>query len=653
MARAVGVRSVLVTIAAGPAVTIGLLGAIATLAGALHVAFTPATVGVVIVVVGLGGATSRYFRGRPFEIALAKPSFAALCSILMVVVGLALAVRTWLRGFRGLSTVAQEHDMITHQLLVAYIGRTGRAAPWQVQPVDLLTGGPVSTYPAGGHLGPALLAGAGADPSAALNAFTITYLAVGFVIGVCALSVVTARQLGCGAQVSSLAGGVGAVIAPALYRPTFQLMHDGGVYPNAVTLALAPGLLAAFLAAPAERSRSAIAVVLGFACAGLVTTHPSAVATVAVSLVAWLCGDLLDRHGRRRLVRLLPVLLGAGAVAAIGILPLLLSSTSTVGGIAGFPPDTGATGFAQALGSTIGLSYGGYLDNGRLTGQAGLTALVLVGVFLVARARRGVGVVAAWATWSAIVFAMMLSPGIGPEASVTGLFYNALQRVWAHTALFVPTLAAIAVVLSSAAVVRVTRRHLPVALRTTILVPALVLAAAAALVAAPVSSGARTNTISVAERYGEPEFRRFDTHDAAAIDFLRSRVAPGQRVMNSANDGSTLLYVQAGIPVVNTTSLGTGSVPWSIPLLASFRDYPERADIRSMLRELDVAWVYVDDAPPGIGAGGSPYGWVSDPGPFTVPPGLEDLDVTQLPGLTKQFQSGPVSVYRLSLDSLP
>lgn len=653
LAAALRVRSALLAVAVVPTASIGVLLLVASATGLLGLPFTAAVVAVpVLVLLGIGG-WHRFRAGRPRS-TWTRPVWRAsrlpaVAGGLLVLAGTALGVRTWLRGFGGLDRIAQEHDMITHQLVVAYTERTGRAAPWQITPVDLLTGEPVTFYPNGGHLAPALLAGLGPGAVPALNALIVVYLAVGWTAGVAVLSAVTARQLGNGRDTAWLVAGTAAAIAPALYRPAFQLMHDGGIYPGALTLALAPGLLAAFLLAARER-RPGTVVLLGLGAAGMLAAHPSGAVTVGLSLLAWLAGDLVDRRGRTRLRRLVPVLTGAAVVAGLAALPLLLRGGSALDGVSGFPPDSSPEPFASALGSAVGLAYGGYLDPARATGQTGLTVLYLAGVLAVARARRGLGVVAAWATWVAVTTAAMLSPGTGVEAPVTGFFYNALLRTWAHVGLFVPTLAALAVVAVVTTAVRAVRRRLPVAARGAGVASVLVLAVVAGLIAMPVRHGVDTNTRSVAERYADPEFHRVDPDDLAAAEFLRGRVAPGERVLNSANDGSTFLYVVAGIPVVNTSSLGTAADPDTVRLLRSFRDYPHDPAVRAALRRLDVGWVYVDSEAPGIGARGAPYGWVDGTVPYTVAPGLSGLDGLRLPGLSPAFRQGSVSVHRLDLD---
>ncbi|MBW0105213.1 DUF6541 family protein, partial [Pseudonocardia sp. KRD291] len=551
--------------------------------------------------------------------------------------------------FGGLDRVAQEHDMITHQVVVAWIMRTGRAAPWQVEPVDVLTGTPVSFYPSGSHLVPALVGALGPGAVPGLNALTVVYLAVCWVLSVAVLTAVAARRLRAGTGAAWLAAGVAGVVAPALYRPAFQLMHDGGIYATAVALALAPGLVAALLLAGGER-RVRTAVALGVGAAGIVATYPGAAMTVGLSTAAWLAGDLVARDGWVRLRRSVPVLLGAGVVAGVLALPLVLRAGGSVSGVASFSPDSSPAAFGDALGSALGLGYGGYLDPQRTTGQIGLTVLYLAGVLVVVRTRRGLGPVLAWAVWVSVVVAAFISPGVGLQAQVTGFFYNALLRVWSHVSLFVPTFAGLAVALVVTEAVRRTRRVFPRAVRAWPVASALVLVAGIVLLAGPVHTATTTSTRSVAERYATPEFNRVSGSDLAAVDFLRGRVAPGERVLNSANDGSTFLYVAAGIPIVNVTSLGNGSAPWTFGLLASFNRYPTDPAVRAELERLDVGWVYVDSAAPGIGASGAPFGWFDRSRPFTTAPGLTGLD--GLPGLTLAHRDGTVSVYRLDLTRL-
>lgn len=652
---ALRIRSALLAAALVQTASVGVLLTVATAVAPLGLPFTPVVVTAVVVALLIVGAVPRLRSRLRDPVLPRRPSAPELVGALGVLAGGLLATRMWLRGFGGLDRVAQEHDMITHLLVVSFVERSGTAAPWLIRPVDLLTGDPVTFYPAGGHLAAALLSALGAGPVAALNATTVVYLAVCWVLSVSVLTAVAARRLSAGTGTAWLAAGTAAIIAPALYRPAVHLMHDGGIYSGAAALCLAPGLIAAMLLA-ADRPGVRTAVALGFGAAGIVAVHPSAAATVGVAVAAWLVGDLFARRGGRLFVRALPVLVGAGVVTAVLAAPLVLQGGESAGSTGSFQTGRSGFGFGESIGNAIGLVYGGYLDPPRAIGLAGLTALYLYGVLVVVRARGGLGVVFAWVAWSVLTVSTMLAPGSGPFRLVTGLFYNDLPRVWSHVSLFVPTLAALGVVLTVTAVVRAARarirRPLPVPLRSRPVASLLVLVAMAGLLAVPVQRAVTTNTDAISSRYATPDFVRVGPDDLAAVDFLRGRVAPGERVLNSANDGSTFLYVEAGVLVVNAMTLGTGAAPYTFELMRSFDRYPDDPRIRQMLRDLDIGWVYVDSAAPGIGATGAPEGWADPSVRFSTAPGLVDLDRKNLPGLTPVFRSGTVTVYRLDLDAI-
>ncbi|MEO9222628.1 MAG: DUF6541 family protein, partial [Mycobacteriaceae bacterium] len=218
-------------------------------------------------------------------------------------------------------------------------------------------------------------------------------------------------------------------------------------------------------------------------------------------------------------------------------------------------------------------------------------------------------------------------------------------RIAAHGYAFTPALIGFGVVAVLAVAARSSRRVKVAGRPVRLAVPALFLAAGvlAVFTATTLVGYAKINAHTVAQRYSEPQFVRYDADDVAAIAWLRANVKPGERIMNNANDGSTLAYVRDGLPIINDHSMGLLDYPYTIDLLARFDDYPRDADIRTLIAKLNITWVYVDTQAPGIGD--NSQGRLG-PSPYTVAPGLAQLD--GLPGLTRVFSSGHVHVYHVS-----
>nr|MBA3653231.1 hypothetical protein [Actinomycetota bacterium] len=172
----------------------------------------------------------------------------AVLGLVLGAVGIALSLKSWMSGIGPLSTVAQEHDMIVHGVATAFIERTGRGAPWQIVPADVLTGGHVSFYPSGLHLMMAATARLTGSVVIGMNAVTVVVLGVAWPLSAGALAYATARRIGLDRAAGVLGGGIAALVAPGLYRPVFSLLQEGGVLSNAASLVLAPGVIAAVVA---------------------------------------------------------------------------------------------------------------------------------------------------------------------------------------------------------------------------------------------------------------------------------------------------------------------------------------------------------------------------------------------------------------------
>lgn len=648
---ALRVRRPLLLVGLSPAVSIGVATVTASLCAVVGVPFGAVALGVVTaVLLALGALWWWRARGtaRPGASRLAWRTTGTGLGIALVVVACCYGLRTWMLGLGALDVVPQEHDTIVHSELVAYIAYSGRGAPWQLLPADVLTGTPTSYYPSGMHLLGAVVADLTGNTLVGLNAATAVLLTVGLATAAAALAYVAVRAAGAGRTVGVLGGGVASVVAVGLNSPSINLMQMGGILANAVALVLAPGVLAALLSL--RRGDWAAAVATGLGCAGLVAAHPSAVATVGVTLVAWWIGSaVLARGGLRALAGQVRPLAVAAVVAGAAAAPVFVLALTASDVTSTWPPDFGRRPFDEALGDAVALPYWGYLPAYDGRAQVAAFALTVLGIVAVLMRRRGFGPLTAYAVWVVVVLAAYLSPARGFEAPVTGFFYNAMLRIRAHTTLLAPVLAALGVVLTVQVVAVWARRR---RLRLVPRHPGWVAVALAALVmvvylAVPARNYARISAEYLQTRYAEPDLWRMTADDQAAIDFLDGKVAPGERVMNSANDGSGFLYVQKNIPIVNNASLGTAKAPYTYELLQYFNRYPVDAEIRTLVRELNITWVYVDEAPPTIGSAVSPDSWAGDQG-FGFAPGLGYLD--GLPGLTEEFRSGPVVVYRLDQD---
>jgi hypothetical protein len=408
-----------------------------------------------------------------------------------------------------------------------------------------------------------------------------------------------------------------------------------------VSLSLVPAAVAGVLAL--GRLPVLAGAGVGAAVAGAVWCHPSAAVSIAVTVAAWWAGMLVAARGRAELKKGVRGVAVAAGVAAVLLVPTVAPGLGQSARTANWPPDTGPVPFYQAVGETLGFPYSGGIDPEQTHAQVWVLLLVLVGLAAVVALRRGLGPVVAFAVWSAIVIGAWASPGTGVDALVTRFFYHAMLRTWSHVYLLAPVLAGLGVVLLAN---RIATR---VRLRPAWTALTLVAAAFIGYAAGSAVGYARVVELSVATRYRAPEFVRIGPDDDAAIAWLAAHVRPGERVFNSPNDGSTYLYVERGIPIVNIYTLGLNGVPYTYRLLQTFNTYPDDPAVRRQLADLDVRWVYVDTDTPGIGTAGSPEGWAGPDG-FQVPPGLQNLD--GLPGLTVAFRSGSVTVYALDLDAV-
>jgi hypothetical protein len=623
-----------------PAVTVGLLYLTSVLTGASGLRFGLLTAAVLWVAVlaaavlfGRAGATTPV---RP----RLRVSAVPLVGVISTAVAVALGLRTWLGGIGPLDTIPQEHDEIIHTELIAVIMRTGRAAPWQSFPVDVLTGHPGSFYPNGFHLYAALVGAFAGNPVRALNAAMVVLFAVALPIGVAALGLRLRPR-----SVAPVVAAGAAVVAAVSYHPLFALMHDGGILANAAAFAVAPGAVALVLSA-ASAGAAGVAAVALLVC-GVVLVHPTAIGTVGWTAGTWLVVERLVAKDRWLLLRrALGTVLGGVAVAAVVLVPYFATAQSQAARVAAEPRDIPVQPLAQAVGITLTAPYGGYVDPSFHYAQAWIAALFLLGTALCLWCRVNAALVATIAVWSAVVTGFLIGARFAPIRLTSDLYYNGYTRIVGGLSIVQWLACGVTVATVVAALVRLGLRVLRHR-RTPWLRPVLAGAVLLALLVA-VLPYLPVNEQAVARRWRNPEFVRADGNDLAAARYIARQIQPGMRVMNNANDGSTYGYVYYGLPVVEVEAIGAPGpeAVYTYDLLKRFNRLDQDPHIASLVCRLRIGWAVVDSEAPLISAPPSLF----PGGYYALAPGLGNLERTTYVSQAARF--GDVTVYRVDLAAL-
>ncbi|PRY12584.1 DUF6541 family protein [Kineococcus rhizosphaerae] len=645
-----GVRRPALLLGAAPATSVGLSTLAATATGLTGTRFSWWTVLVATAVLAGVCALVRGRRTAPFEDGR-TPRGPAIAAGALVLAAAATTCELFRRGLGTLATPSQEHDTITHTLVTARILRTGQAAPWKAQALDVVTGDPARYYPNGLHQWAALVAQTrGVDAVSGLNATSVVVLAVVQTLGLLALAatVLPRRWLP--------AGGVAAVAASLAYQPLQAMHHDSGALPNAAAIAFAPGVIALLLP-PAHRPwRGVLAMVpaVALAAAGAVTVHPSAALTVGGGFLgAWVAQSTLSTlfgpvpeaqgvrptpEGRSRGVRgvlragwgwrWIAGLALAGALAGALVGASLLQAASAGGGSSSrFARDIPVEPLTAALHRVLALPMQGGIDPTATHEQWWLAVAVVAGALLAGR--KAAAVLVCWAVWSAIAVAYLIGAH-GPLVDlVWDSAWNSYYRVVAHGSPWAWLLAGVAVARLAETFARRADAWVAAALGAVLL-------AGAGTEALP------TEVRALRERYAAPAYQRVDTDDRAAARYLAAHVRPGQRVLNSGNDGSTYDYVLEGVPVMATTAVPTTAQPDLRTLTRDLRAMTP--EVRALLARYDVAYVVVDADAPGLPLTPADAVFFGVPG-YAVPPGLSDLDAVA--GLRRVFTSGTVGVWEV------
>jgi hypothetical protein len=566
-----------------------------------------------------------------------------LLGLLIAVAGVGRGLLVWHHGLGQWRVPTQEHDPVTHTVLTAFIHLTGKAAAWQVLPNDIVGDTSIQFYPPGFSSMAALITDVVGDPTTSGNLVTVVSSAVVLPLSVAAFVAAVLRQSGLGRGWIELAGGIAAFVAVELYRPAIAFAHDGGALPNAFALTLVPGIVAVLLVVRKRQWLGAAAA--GLAAAGAVAVHPSAAASAGLTLIAAWVGLAFSKSGRTRFVQsLLPMML-AGVVGAVATIPVLIG-LSGLGEVGSSPADIASATLGNTIDTVLRLPYLGYFDRSGTLDQVGLTVMALGGVLAVLVFRRGWPLLTAWLFWMVVSISFHLSPSSGFGAQIGRFFYRSATRIDSHIYLFIPCMVGCLFVLTAVGLTELPVKEALARFRPL---------AAVGLAAISVGVVALTvfpdynfqNVRALKERYATPEFIRYDAADGAAADWLHEHVAPGETILNSANDGSTMAYTKYALPILNIVPDGHSPLTERVSLLKSFNTYPDNPRTRETLRRLNVRWVYSDSRAPLIGT--DAHHW-NGGGIYQLAPGLQN--VAGLPGLEPVFNQGSVTLYRLDLEQL-
>ncbi|MBW4719614.1 DUF6541 family protein [Saccharothrix obliqua] len=452
-----------------------------------------------------------------------------------VVLGMAWAVFTYLRGVKSLHAVSQDWDAPYHAAAIRRIGVHGNLAPADLATLANTPGKENYFYPNTFH---SLLA----------PVFDVGGLDMAVLLNVSALMVLLMWPLGIAAfglawRLPPVAVAVAALVSTWFGTFPYDLLWRGPLWPFVTAVALMPAVLA--LLRPVVDGRRGIGppVAIAVSLAGLVGLHTSLAFVVAIYGVLLVLAMLLRlektdwRRSWRPLV-LTVVLCGVFAV------PVVLPALVNVGGITG------------AEWPVLGTAFGGFKQAALFSSSDAppfywLGVPALLGCLLLLWRRRVVWAVAAYGVFAAM-FISAVSHMVPFLSVLTGPFYN---DAWRIAALF-PLVGAIAVgefvhtAGTGAAALLARRANRPR------LVAALPVAGAAVLVAVlAVGSGG----------YLGPNTKRLGWHfngdvvsdaEVEAYRWLGEHVRPGEVVANDVRDGAVWMYPLAGVTPLNWNYYG-------------------------------------------------------------------------------------------------
>lgn len=490
-------------------------------------------------------------------------------------IGVALGVATGslaamvavLRGMPSLTAIPQDWDAVFHGEAIAFIARTGKAAPSALAALSN-NGATEYYYPDTYHTVEALVLDLGASSVPGVMNGQAALLGAIMSLGVAAL----VHQLGARAAVAAssaaLAGCFTAFPADVVWR--------GPLLPLATGIAVLPAALALLLHVLRDRTPAG-SVLLGLVGAALLGLQPSIAITFALFAVPLLVMRWSRRPGE--IVRDLAMLIGAAVAALVLGVADVLGLFLVAGDAAVDWPVTSTP--AGALGELLGLQHDTVIP------QWWLVLFLGIGIINLSRSR----------------FVFPLLPGLAIHVMlfVAAAAYNTtltedITRPWWNdqfrfAAIVVPFFAIIAgtglVALADVIVGRIPAPGHRVA------VPVVVVVLIAAFGALSHGFYVPTNGARVAYSYGGgPTVSKGEQEGYQAL----AKIAGTQgKVLNDPNDGSGWMYTLDDVmplfpqPIASTTGFPADR----LLLLEKFKDIDTDPAVRAAVERLDVRYVLI------------------------------------------------------------
>lgn len=435
IALATGARGVTAVLVAPP-LSVAAVAVAAVVAGQVGMSWGPIPVLLTTVVLALGGVllwwlARRFLPGTVRDTpVIGRGEWSAL---LAVVVG-AIVIGFWLiRGFGHPTWFSQTFDNVFHQNAVQYVLDHGDVSPFHI--LAMTAGdGPVEFYPSIWHAVTSLAAGvSNAAPAVATNAVNLIIGAVVWPLGVTALVLTMVRLRAVHAVLA------GVVVAGFSGFP-YGLLDYGVLYPNYLSYALVPGVLALAasalgtcnrrIAAPAPALLLAVVGMVGIALA-----HPNgAVLVLAIGIAMIAAVAIRLARGwwsSRDWIRL--ALLGSGAVALAVIYVAVWHFIRPPESTSRWPRTQSV---AQAFGE-VQLQAAG----GRATGYAVAVLAVLGAVWLIRRRSGSSWLVASWVIVALLFIVVSGVENQDVRDALTAVWYNNTPRLAAALPLVAAPLA--------------------------------------------------------------------------------------------------------------------------------------------------------------------------------------------------------------------